>query len=65
MSGRIFNQPIQSKPRCINQNCNKQVYKYQNEIYPLFCYDCQKRSDAETKATKPKNHKYTKYDKSY
>lgn len=64
MSGRDFNQPKYPRYTCVARNCGQQVYKYSDEPYPLYCYDCQKKSDNETKATKPKNNKFTKYEKS-
>ena len=65
MSGKDFNQAKLNKHYCISRSCNEEVYKCNYNLpYPLYCYSCQKKSDNETKATKPKDHKYTKYDKS-
>ena len=63
MAGRDFSKPLEPLHLCLSKIGNNRVYKIDG-IYPLLCYDCQRKSDKETQATKPKNNKYTKYDKS-
>lgn len=64
MSGRDFSKPTQPRYYCLNRNCHQEVYRYGKEPYPHLCYDCQRKSDKETQATKPKDNKNPNYKKS-
>ena len=54
--GKIFGSSYIRMHYCINNNCVNEVSSSKKDgkvIYNQYCYDCQKKSDNETKATKP------------